>query len=222
MTTTTRRCSTVASAVILTALLTVACEVDHDSVQGSGTVQSEERTVSGFDQILLEGSGDIFVEVGDTESLTIEAEDNLLPLLSSEVKGSRLELRTRESISPTQPIVYTIGALAFDGISIVGSGDLVAMNLDCDSFDASIAGAGNLDLTGQCGGLNLSITGSGDFTGEDFEVGTADIDIAGTGDVLVNATDELVVRISGSGDVEYLGDPSTDIDIAGTGDVRGR
>jgi len=43
-----------------------------------------------------------------------------------------------------------------------------------------------------------------------------------SGDVVVNATDELVVRISGSGEVEYLGDPSTDIDIAGSGDVRKR
>jgi hypothetical protein len=215
-----RRRPIVRCAVILTALLATACGSDIDGVRGSGDVQSEERTVTGFDEILLEGSGRIFVDVSETESLTIEAEDNLLPLLSSEVTGSRLELRTSESISPTRPIVYTIGAIAFEGISIVGSGDLVAANLDCNSFNASVAGSGNFDLTGQCDRLDLSITGSGDFAGEAFEVGTADIDISGSGDVVVNATDELVVRITGSGDVEYLGDPSTDIDIAGSGDVR--
>lgn len=210
----------VGSAVILIPLLAGACGSDIDGVQGSGDVQSEERTVAGFDTILLEGGGRIFVDVSETESLTIEAEDNLLPLLSSEVIGGRLELRTSESISPTRPIIYTIGAAAFEGISIVGSGDLVATNLDCASFDASIAGSGNFDLTGQCDRLDLSIVGNGDFAGEAFEVGTADIDISGSGDVVVNAVDELVVRISGSGDVEYLGDPSTDIDIAGSGDVR--
>jgi hypothetical protein len=91
-------------------------------------VQSEERTVTGFDEILLEGGGRIFVDVSGTESLTIEAEDNLLPLLSSEVIGNRLEFRTSESISPSTPIVYAIGAVAFEvgtaNIDIAGSGDV--------------------------------------------------------------------------------------------------
>jgi hypothetical protein len=221
MTTIRRRRSTiVGSSAILIALLAGACGSDIEGIRGSGDVQSDERAVSGFDEILLEGGGSIFVDVSGTESLTIEAENNLLPLLSSEVKGTRLELRTRESISPTEPIVYTIGAVAFEGISIVGSGDLVATNLDCNAFNASVAGSGDFDLTGRCDRLDLSITGSGDFAGDSFEVGAADIEISGSGDVVVNATDELVVRITGSGDVAYLGDPSTDIDIAGSGDVR--
>ncbi len=220
MTTTRSRRSIIGRAVILVTLIAAACGSDVDGVRGSGDVQTDERAVSGFDEILLEGGGSIVVDVSGTESLRIEADDNLLPLLSSEVRGRRLELRTRESIAPSQPIVYTIGAVAFEGISIVGSGDVVATNLDCTSFDASIAGAGDLDLTGECDRLDLSITGTGGFAGEAFEVATADIGISGSGNVVVNATDELVVRITGSGDVGYLGDPSTDIDIAGSGDVR--
>ncbi|MFW2335701.1 GIN domain-containing protein [Ilumatobacter sp.] len=220
MTTTRSRRSIIGGAVLLVTLVAAACGSDVDGVRGSGDVQTDERAVSGFDEILLEGGGSIVVDVSGTESLRIEADDNLLPLLSSEVRGRRLELRTRESIAPSQPVVYTIGAVAFEGISIVGSVDLVATNLDCTSFDASIAGAGDLDLTGECDRLELSITGTGGFAGEAFEVATADIDISGSGNVVVNATDELVVRITGSGDVAYLGDPSTDIDIAGSGDVR--
>ena len=220
MTTTRPRRSIVGCAVIAATLVAAACGSDVDGVRGSGDVQTDERAVSGFDEILLEGGASIVVDVSGTESLTIEADDNLLPLLTSDVVAGRLELRTRESIAPSQPVVYTIDAVAFEGISIVGSGDLVATNLDCTSFDASIAGAGDLDLTGECDRLDLSITGTGGFAGEAFEVATADIDISGSGKVVVNASDELVVRITGSGDVGYLGDPSTDIDIAGSGDVR--
>lgn len=220
MTTIRHRHSTIGGAVVLAALSATACGSDLDSIRGSGDVRTEERAVSGFDEILLEGGGSIVVDVSGTESLTIEADDNLLPLLTSEVVGGRLELRTRESIAPSRPIVYTISAVAFEGISIVGGGDLVATDLDCNSFDASIAGAGDLDLSGRCDRLDLAITGAGDFAGASFEVVAADIDISGSGEVVVNATDELVVRITGSGDVGYLGDPSTDVDISGSGDVR--
>ena len=105
MTTIRYRRSTIGGVVILAELFTAACGSDMDVIRGSGDVQAEERAVSDFDEILLEGGGSIVVDVSGTESLTIAADDNLLPLLTSDVVAGRLELRTRESIAPSRPIV---------------------------------------------------------------------------------------------------------------------
>jgi len=95
------------SASLLTLFLVVgACSIVGE--RGSGTMATETRDVSGFDEIDLGGSGRVLIAVTGTESLTIEAEDNILPLLTTEVRNGRLELGAKQSISPTREIVYTI------------------------------------------------------------------------------------------------------------------
>lgn len=205
--------------VVGLALAVAACDDGGTGVRGSGTVVSEERDVSEFDRIALEGGGELSITVGDGESLLLSAEDNLLPLLTTEVRDGRLELSSSESISPTRPIVYTIEARELAGVSVTGSGDVVATGIECATFGLDVTGSGDVDLDGRCDRLEVAIAGSGDLDGAELEVAEASISITGSGDVVVNATDELMVRISGSGDVRYLGDPATDVDISGAGDV---
>ncbi len=47
-------------------------------INGSGKVVEEERQASHFTGVALGGTGDLTIEVGEEESLRIEAEDNLL------------------------------------------------------------------------------------------------------------------------------------------------
>ena len=211
-----------AAGLAIVGVLVSACDDDHDGVRGSGTLTSEPRSVSGFDEVVLDGIGDLIIDVGGTESLTIEAEDNLLPLLTSNVDGSALTLSTSETISPTKPITYTLGAAALEGVSISGTGDVVAPNLSCETFSAALSGSGTFDVGGACDALELSIEGSGDFDGQDLAVATASVSIDGSGDSIVNATDKLSVVINGSGNVEFVGDPATDIEISGSGEVHQR
>jgi hypothetical protein len=208
---------------VLALCAVAACGSDSatsDTVRGSGTIVTEAREVEGFSEIRLEGSGDVLVDVGSSESLTIEADDNLLPLISTEVRGSRLVIDHERELSPTADIVYRIEAIDFDGVAIAGSADVVAPDVDCGVFSVSVAGSGSLDLDGVCEGLEVDIAGSGDLDAGGLVVDRAAISIAGSGDVVVNATEELRVSIAGSGDVVYLGDPVTEVDIGGSGEVR--
>jgi hypothetical protein len=202
----------------------VACgdDSDSDAVTGSGAVVEETREVSGFSDIDLRGSGDVIVEVGITESLTVEADDNLLDLISTDVRGSTLVIENERSMSPSVAIVYRIEAVDIDGISVAGSADVVAPDLDCDTFSVSVAGSASFDLDGACDALDIEIAGSGNVDTAGLMVERAEVSISGSGDVVVNASDELLVAIAGSGDVLYLGDPATDFDIQGSGSVRHR
>src|SRR5215212_8679511 len=67
-------------------------------VRGSGVMASETRSVSGFSEVALSGTGDVRIAQSGQESLTIEAEDNLLPLLETFVEDGRLTLRTRPGV----------------------------------------------------------------------------------------------------------------------------
>ena len=211
-------------AVIALGLVLTGCDDDllGGGVRGSGTVTTESRVVSGFDEIVLLGSGDVIVQVTGTESLTIEAEDNILPLLTSEVRDGRLELGADESFSATETITYTITAAAFEGLTINGSADVVASGIDSGSFDVTVNGSGDIEPSGTTGDLTVRINGSGDFRGAGLTAATGDIDISGSGSVVVNASDQLDVSIRGSGDVQYIGSPALNQDISGSGNIAQR
>ncbi len=60
--------------------------------------------VSGFDRVLLEGFGDVYIEQGQSESLSVQTDANIIPLLDIEVRGKELRLGTKkeELMSPHQ------------------------------------------------------------------------------------------------------------------------
>lgn len=219
-----------------------ACGSSILGVRGSGDVTTESREVSGFDEIALSGSGTVIVDVNGTESLTIEAEDNLLQYLTTEVDGGRLKLEANRSISPTEEVVYTISAVSLEGLDVSGSGridvsgvsgDRLDLNvsgsgsinvpdLDVGSVSVDISGSGSVRMAGAADDLELSISGSGEYQGAELVVFSADVSISGSGDAVVNVTNQLDASVSGSGNVEYLGDPSVTSSTRGSGNVSRR
>jgi Putative auto-transporter adhesin, head GIN domain len=208
-------------ALLMAALLCASCI--RPGVEGSGNVITESREVSGFNEIVLGGTGRVVVDVTGTESLTIEAEDNIMPLLETRVRDGRLRLETTRSISPTVEIVYTITAATLEGFVISGSGIVEADTIDGTDFRVDISGSGDVEAEGTLSGLlSVSISGSGEFDGESLTAPEGTVDVSGSGNAVVNITEELEVSVSGSGDVEYLGAPSVDSEVSGSGAVTHR
>jgi hypothetical protein len=144
-----------------------------------------------------------------------------MEFLTTEVVGGRLELgfESGKLLSPTRDITYTITAAQLNGVTIRGSGDIEASNIDTDAFAVEISGSGDVAPVGTSGHLEVSISGSGRFDGTDLESATGEVRVSGSGNVVVNVTDELDVTISGSGDVKYIGDPSLNSSVSGSGDI---
>ena len=210
------------AATLITMVAVSACDGGVFGVRGSGNVITESRDVSGFNEIAVLGSGNVVVEFNGSESLTVEAEDNIMPLLKTEVRNGRLELSVESSISPTVEVKYTITAATLDGVSISGSGDVAATGIDAESFDVEISGSGKVKATGTADTLTLSISGSGRYDGEGLAASVGDVRVSGSGDAVVYVTEDLNVDVSGSGSVEYIGEPSLTTSISGSGDISRR
>ena len=123
------------------------------------------------------------------------------------------------SISPTTDIIYTVGAMALEGVAVSGSGQVTAAGVAADSFDVEISGSGRVEVTGAAGTLAVDISGSGRYVGEDFEASVGTVRVSGSGEAVVNVTDDLDVDVSGSGGVQYIGDPRITESVTGSGDI---
>jgi Putative auto-transporter adhesin, head GIN domain len=202
-------------AVVALMLFTASCSV----TSGSGTLASESRPVSGFNAVEISGTGELSIEQTGTESLKISAEDNILPLLTSEVSGGTLKLEKKRNafLRTTKPITYQLTVKDLTRLEISGSATVRASQLKTPSLGVEISGSGEVTAAGTADDQELEISGSGRYDAGELGCKSATIDISGSGNATVNVSDVLNVQISGSGSVTYSGNPQLSQDISGSG-----
>jgi hypothetical protein len=228
---------------VILAVLLGACgiNVDLDLARGSGKVTTETRQVSNFDRLVLSGIGDVTILQGDKESLEIEAEDNVLPHILAKVEDGTLHISfDRKTVVPTKPIKFTLSmrdvrGLETQGVSnisadaiktdrlklgISGTGNIHIRDLQAERVDSSVSGAGSLEIEGRVDTQVVNMSGAGNYDGEDLESKTADVTITGLGKVVIWATSDLSVVISGTGGVDYYGSPQVVQQISGLGRLK--
>lgn len=232
--------------LIITVLVLSACRLPFvDVKRGSGELVTETREVSGFSEVRLDGAGRLVITQGETESLKIEAEDNIIGELTSEVRGQTLVLGfqdqfLRSTIIPTKGIIYTLTvddltAITFNGagdlemdaldtssleLVINGAGQINVDELTAESLSVQISGTGTIKIGGQVSSQSVAIDGAGNYEAGDLQTKSTTIKINGLGSAVIWATDSLDISIDGGGTVNYYGNPSVTQDINGVGDIN--
>src|SRR5215216_956266 len=153
--------------------------------RGSGNVVTETRAVSNFRAIEIEYPAQVLVKQGSQESLKIEAEDNLLPNLKTQVKNGTLEIfykrENGKHVNPTKTVTITIVVKDLADVAFTSAGNLVIDNLKTNALDVSLSGAGDIKLNKvTMKGLAVSLSGAGSMSAS----GTADnldLNISGFG-----------------------------------------
>jgi Putative auto-transporter adhesin, head GIN domain len=204
--------------LVAIAALLVACS----ATIGSGNVVSESRNVSGFTKIDLSGAGDVTIEQNGTEALTIEADDNLMPKLTSEVVDGTLRLREKSNMTLhlTKPVKYRVSVKDLSGLMISGSGAVTATKITTSRLAVDISGSGKVTVGGTVENQDLTMSGSGSYQAKDLQTKVASVKMSGSGDAAVTVSDSLDLQISGSGKVTYYGNPpQINQQISGSGRV---
>lgn len=214
------------------------------SVQLSGQTTTITRDLPAFRSVSLSISADVLISQGSQQKVEIEADENVIDIIETNVRGDDLVIKTENffwrNIGKVR-IYVTVPEL--NGLQVSGSGDIVAQTpiitdeidlnisgsgsiqieeLESQDVHATITGSGDIRLAGDNTASNLKtvITGSGDFRAADFAVENASVNITGSGTARIHVTNELETNITGSGDVHYRGNPLVDANSTGSGRTR--
>ena len=228
-------------AIAILTLGLASCRINSNAVMGSGNVVTESRPVSDFSELVFAGAGDVTITQGETESLTIEAEDNILPRITTQVQNGKLTIGfdPKQPVRPTRPMRFNLSVKTLNAIALTGAGNIQASNLKAERFTVQLSGAGNLkingleastvavnssgagnfDLSGKADKQDVMLTGFGNYNGGNLESQTSKVTISGAGNATVWANTNLDVRISGAGSVGYYGNAVAQRVISGAGTV---
>ena len=214
-------------------------------IRGSGKITSQDRPVSDFDQVSLDGIGNLTIVQGDEESLVVEADDNLMEYIVTEVRGRTLHIGIKESMEllPSQPIQYQLAlkqiiSLTTSGlgrvsaeslnsnelkIELSGAGDVGLGNLRVESFALNMSGLGNVSI-GSLNGERLAVdmSGAGNCQVNGGQVDNQTIDISGAGSYLAPDLQSKVANLhtSGAGKIILWVTDALDVELSGIGNVE--
>ena len=206
-------------------MLSLACGMSYSgprAVEGSGVLASQERALEEFSAIEIASFGDVYVTVGETQSVVVETDDNILPLVETHVNGGKLVIRTKSntSISPKLPVRVTVTVKSLEAASIRGSGNITVKDVDADTFRIDLPGSGNIHVSGTTDRATISLKGSGNIQSGDLQAQSVRVELDGSGEVTVYAEARLDATIRGSGNIHYRGNPDdVNQSVPGSGNV---
>ncbi len=211
------------------ALGTTSCVIGgwDNFVTGNGHVVEESRDISGFTGVLISSGIDVYLSEGDHFEVRVEADENLLDVIETNMNGSMLEVGTdRVNIrnAKSKKVYVTLPELF--ALKISSAGDCEGLTLfHCDDLDLSVSSAGDLSLEVKARRIDLGISSSGDvkLAGEtevfdvslssagdlhafDLEAGRVKVNVSSAGDARVNAREEISMSASSAGNIYYMGD----------------
>ena len=240
------------SSLFFTSLIISSCALIGGSglgagIQGSGNIQTETRDTGAFQAISIEYPGaEIIIQQGDKETVELEADDNLLPQLSTAVLSGTLTIKNVETdwkniVNPSKPVKINITVRDLSGIILsvpvgdlkvndlqtgmlkllVSGGAQVRLNgIDVNLLDSVLSGAGDIQASGTADELKLILSGLGSFNAADLRSNKADVELSGMGSATVRVEEELAATITGAGSIEYFGHPDVQQSVSGAGSVK--
>jgi hypothetical protein len=187
---------------------------------GSGTMKLEKRNLPAFNAVEISGAYDVEIVVQKEQSLEVEGDDNLLPLIKTEVKNGVLSINNEHSFSTKHKLRVRISLPSLDGISTSGASDILASDVKSEEFKINASGAGNLQVSGETITLEVEVSGAGEIDAKDLHAKKVIITSSGAAQADVYASEELRANVSGAGNITYYGDPKTvSEDTSGAGSI---
>ena len=226
--------------IISTCFLMLVSACGKRTIGGNGNVISQHRDIKGFKAISIKGAYDVYLKNGNEESVTIEADSNLLSIIKTDLSDSVLKIYNLKTIIRSKELRLVITCPELNSIDFSGATELscdsglifkdliinisgagrIDMNLKSDNLTAIVSGGADLNFSGKAKSLDVSITGAGNLNAYKFETQNCKIDISGFGRAKVNVTQKLDVNISGAGKVDYFGNPEVKQSITGAGRIH--
>lgn len=208
-------------AIALVAVLIVVAGCHWRGVEGDGNIKTESRPMADFSGLKVTGGYRIEWS-GGKPSLTISADENLLPLIRTDVIDGTLQVDSKESLRPTRDITIILSSSALAEVHLTGGNSLQARQVSGPQLKLGSTGASDITVDGSVTTLDVTMTGASKLRAKSLQVRNAALSLTGASDADVNVTDKLKVSVTGAGSLTYSGNPALDQRVTGAGSIRHR
>ncbi len=206
---------------------------------GSGRVVASQRNLPAFSALKLGGAFALELQQGDRPRLDVELDDNLQPLLETEVRDTTLHIREQRHFkattlrlvltTPRLDAIHLSGAAAIRcdswsaerlSLYLGGAAALKLRGLGLQTLFADLGGSSMLSAEGTAGQLQATLGGAAGLQAAKLQTREATLQIGGSAQATVWAQQLLRASVGGAGGLRYHGQPRTELATSGSGTVK--
>ncbi|WP_339917780.1 head GIN domain-containing protein [Yeosuana marina] len=227
---------TTLSKIIVTTLLSFllfSCNFDMNfgiGVTGNGNVRIQDRALNeSFNAIEASHGLDVFLTQGNDESIVVEADENLLQLIKTEVKNNVLHIYAEKNIghATSKKIMVTFKDISkissSSGSNVVAtniitgeylelntsSGSDMTLTVNTTNLNCNTSSGSDLKLSGKTDKLTADASSGSDIKAADLMTQSSRVSANSGADITVNTSKELTANANSGGDITYYGNPKT-------------
>ncbi len=195
--------------------------------------ETQNRNVGAFTKISCGGSVDVYISLGSSSAVRVEAGSDIINDIRTEVRNGTLRIyeekennwsrRQKDQVRKVYVTATSLQALSSSGatdvyvkdvikapefkLQISGASDL-EMEINADNMLCELSGASDAKLKGSVGTMNIQVSGSSDLKALGLKVRNCDISLSGSSDVHIGVSESLSAVGSGASDLVYKGSPT--------------
>jgi len=177
-------------------------------VKGSGNTASQVRDLKDFKSVDVGGVFQVEITAGKEFSVEVEADENLLPLITTEVDGNKLEIRADKRLKSSNPIRIRISAPDIDNLEVTGAANVTVNELKNSGLTVDSSGASKIKISGETAKLTVDVSGATKVDADGLKAETVSVEANGASHVGVYVTGSLRADASGASKIVYSGSPT--------------
>lgn len=216
-----------ATIIVLAAITSCVNGQWNKTVYGNGHVITKERDAKSFDGLKVSSGVDVFLKQGDTEKITVEADENIHEYIITEVRDGVLNVYSEGNIRKAERERVYVTMKNVNSVRTTSAGDVtcetpiktdrmelsassagdIKMELYAKEVEINISSSGDISVTGEADKMEADLSSAGDLNAYDLKVREADISVSSAGNADVNVSERITARASSAGDINYMGNP---------------
>lgn len=176
--------------------------------KGSGRMASEVRELSDFHGVDVGSTFEVEITAQKEYGVEVEADDNLLPLITTEVRRGVLHIKSERKLSSSSPIRIRISAPDIDSLDVSGAAKVSLVDAKNEGINIDSSGAAKIKVAGETAKLTVDVSGASRVDAEALKADSAVVDASGASHVDVSVVRSLQTDASGASKITFSGTPA--------------
>jgi hypothetical protein len=205
----------------------MGCFMDNHVVHAAGDVKKVKKDFSNYSAISVGSGFELIIKQDGSESVEIEAAENILSHIVAEQKGESISFYMERNLSfdRSSPVkiyvsaknlnalsgsggseIKTEGGLKADNLAIeLSGGSEFKSKLDCNKTAVELSGGSEMTLSGKSSEFTVSCSGGSEIKASELTTENFTAELSGGSQVHIIITGQLTVEASGGSSVNYTG-----------------